>query len=626
MRNYEVIIVGGGHSGCEAAYVSAKMAGKVLLLTGGADSLGRMSCNPAVGGLAKGQIVKEIDALGGIMGTVADKSGIQFRLLNRSKGPAVRSTRIQCDRKLYETNMSKALSEIENIDIAEKMVTGIIVRNGRAVGVKCDGGEIIYGRTVILATGTFLNGLIHIGMKSYPAGRYNEKPAIGLTENLKSYGIKAGRLKTGTPPRIDGKSIDFDKCIIQKGEYPPPHFSKVVDVKGKVQLPCYLTYTNERTHRIIRGGLDRSPLFRGVIEGVGPRYCPSIEDKVVRFPDKVRHQLFLEPEGLDTDEIYINGFSSSLPEDIQYESMKTIPGLENVKMNRPGYAIEYDYFPSSQIKPTMESKIIENLYFAGQINGTSGYEEAAAQGLMAGINAILKLRGEPPFVLKRSESYIGVLIDDLTRLDIDEPYRMFTSRAEYRLLLREDNARERLSGYAFQLGLISKDEYDKTRNSQKRIERMINRLKGIFVLPAKISKVEKVRKDRENKLSLYYALKIPGIYEKDISKIDKEFAKLPLEMRKKVETEIKYSGYIKRELREIEKFSKIEEMRLDTNIDYREITGLKAEAIEKLNKFKPYTLGQGSRIAGVSPGDLSVLLVYLRRRREDDKMFPVKQS
>jgi len=614
----DLIVIGGGHAGCEAAHIAAKMAHNVLLLTGSIDALGRMSCNPAVGGLAKGQLVKEVDALGGIMGVLADKSGLQFRLLNRSKGPAVRSTRAQCDRKLYEDSMKSLLSSNPNIQIYEKYVVTLILERGAVIGVRCDDESVYMAKTTIITSGTFLNGLIHIGLQSFPAGRIGEKPALGLTEDLARYGIRSGRLKTGTPPRLDGTTIDFEKCFAQHGDQPPPFFSfRTRRDQDLSQLPCHLTYTNPQTHELIKRNLDQSPIFRGIIEGIGPRYCPSIEDKVVRFPDKLRHQLFVEPEGWRSDEIYINGFSSSLPAEIQFEALRTIAGLSDVKMNRPGYAIEYDYFPSSQIWPTMESKIIRNLFFAGQANGTSGYEEAAAQGIMAGINAALKVRDEEPFVLKRSEAYIGVLIDDLTTRNIDEPYRMFTSRAEYRLFLREDNAQERLSHYAFRYGLISEQEYEEVREYSRLTERQISRCERIFVYPSQIEKVDAILNDKVNKLSLADALRIPTVDERDISKIDREFADCPDRVRLKVEVQIKYDGYVSRQQIEIARLSKFEKMRLDENLDYRKIKGLKREAIEKLSAFKPYTLGQASRIAGVTPGDVSVLMVYLKRLKSE---------
>ncbi len=615
-NNYDIIIIGGGHAGCEAAFAAAKMIDGVLLLTGSVDALARMSCNPAVGGLAKGQLTKEIDALGGIMGVVTDETGLQFRLLNRSKGPAVQSTRVQCGRRQYELTMKEKLLAVDSLTIAEKIGSKLIVEGKKAAGIVCDDGCEYFGKAIIITSGTFLNGLIHIGRKNFQAGRINEKPVAGLTECLNELGIRAGRLKTGTPPRLDGNSIDYDKFIIQPGDLPPPHFSSRVRLPDDIeQLPCYLGYTNHRTHEILKSGLDDSPLFRGIIQGVGPRYCPSIEDKVVRFGDKERHQLFIEPEGLNTSEVYLNGFSSSLPEEIQYKALTSIPGLENVAVNRPGYAIEYDYFPSSQIWLTMESKIVDNLYFAGQVNGTSGYEEAAAQGLMAGVNAALKIRREEPFILKRSQAYIGVLIDDLTTRAIDEPYRMFTSRAEHRLVLREDNARERLSRYAYQYGLISKQEYKAIEHVIRKSDAERARLERVFVYPKEIAKAAEVRKDPDRKLSLADALRIPGVTEDDISQADSEFSALPDDIRKRTEIEIKYSGYIERQNREIARMEKLENTRIPADIDYITIKALKKEAAEKLQRFKPYTLGQASRIAGVSPGDISVLMVYIKRSR-----------
>jgi tRNA uridine 5-carboxymethylaminomethyl modification enzyme len=612
-KKYDIIVIGGGHAGCEAAYVAAKLTEYVLLMTGSIDALARMSCNPAVGGLAKSQLVKEIDGLGGLIGEIADRAGVQFRLLNRSKGPAVRSTRAQCDRKRYETEMKKRLAAVENLDIIEEMAVDIIVENGSVCGILDSSRNVYHCSAAIITAGTFLNGLIHIGLESTPAGRAGEPPALGLTENLQKFGIESGRLKTGTPPRLDGKSIDFDRCKRQEGDNPPPFFSHRSRVELPRQLPCYLTYTNDRTHRILETGLDRSPLFTGIIKGTGPRYCPSIEDKIVRFRDKERHQLFIEPEGWDTDECYLNGFASSLPAEVQFEALKTIPGLEEVKMNKPGYAIEYDYFPPSQIKPNLESKIVGNLFFAGQVNGTSGYEEAAAQGIMAGINAVLNLRGESPFILKRSDAYIGVLIDDITTREISEPYRMFTSRAEYRLILREDNARQRMSRFATRYGLISKEEKAEIEEQTRIIREEIEKLNRRFVFPASIRRVDQVKEIKDRKLSLAEALRIPGVTESDIVPASPDFASLPAETRYKIEIEVKYRGYIERQLREIEKAAKFEETVLPADLRYAEIKGLKREAAEKMDRFQPYTLGQASRIAGVSPGDISVLLVYMKK-------------
>lgn len=571
-KEYDVIVVGGGHAGCEAALAVARLGLKCLLLTMNLDTIAQMSCNPAIGGLAKGHIVREIDALGGEMAKVTDRTGIQFRLLNTKKGPAVQAPRAQADKKLYQFTMKKVLEDQEQLDIKQEIVEEILIENGKVGGVVCQTGMRYKSKAVIITTGTFLNGLIHIGLISFPAGRMSEFPAIKLSDSLRSLGFEIKRLKTGTPARINKRSIDFSKVEIQYGDPVPTPFSFSTERIEQKQIPCYITYTNPETHKYILGNLDRSPLYSGRIKGIGPRYCPSIEDKVVRFKDKDRHQIFLEPEGLNTDEVYLNGVSTSLPQDVQISMLRTIKGLEHSEIMRFGYAIEYDFCPPTQLKPTLETKLIENLYFAGQINGTSGYEEAAAQGIMAGINAVLKMKGEPPFILERSEAYIGVLIDDLVTKGTNEPYRMFTSRAEYRLLLRYDNADLRLMEYGFKFGLISKTQYDAMREKKDLIQ------KGIEFL-------------KKNKY--------------------KEISTFPEEVKKQVDIEMKYEGYIKRQLKEAERLKKIERIRIPNDLEYKGIKGLRKEAQEKFERIKPESLGQASRISGISPCDISLLYVYL---------------
>lgn len=571
-KEYDVIVIGGGHAGCEASLAIARMGLKCLLLTMNLDTIAQMSCNPAIGGLAKGHIVREIDALGGEMAKVTDRTGIQFRLLNTKKGPAVQAPRAQADKKLYQFTMKKRLEDQEGLDIKQEIAEEILVINGRACGVVCQTGMRYKARAVIVTTGTFLNGLIHIGLTTFPAGRMGEFPAVKLSESLSSLGFDIKRLKTGTPARINKRSIDFSKVEAQYGDHTPTPFSFSTERIEQEQVPCHITYTNPGTHKYILDNLDRSPLYSGRIKGIGPRYCPSIEDKVVKFKDKIRHQIFLEPEGINTDEVYLNGVSTSLPQDVQVSMLRTIKGLEHSEIMRFGYAIEYDFCPPTQVKPTLETKLIEGLYFAGQINGTSGYEEAAAQGLMAGINAALKIRGNPPFVLERSEAYIGVLIDDLVTKGTNEPYRMFTSRAEYRLLLRHDNADIRLMEYGFKFGLIPRAQYDAMRTKKDLIQ------KGFEL-------VKKRQRD--------------------------EIGSFPEIVRKQIDLEIKYEGYIKRQIKEAERFRKLEQVRIPSSLEYKKIKGIRKEAQEKLDKIRPESIGQASRISGISPCDISMLYVYI---------------
>jgi tRNA uridine 5-carboxymethylaminomethyl modification enzyme len=617
-RQYDVIVVGAGHAGCEAALAAARMGRPTLILTINLDTIAQMSCNPAIGGLAKGQLAKEIDALGGEMAKNIDATGIQFRTLNMKKGPAVRSSRAQADKKAYQFRMKHVLEAQENLDVKQGLVDGLLVEGKKLKGVVTHTGIAYVGRTVILTTGTFLKGLIHIGDMSYSSGRAGEPSAENLSDSLRELGFEIGRLKTGTPQRVDAGTVDFSSLIIQPGDEPPRPFSYSTEKISQTQIPCYLTYTNEETHRIIRENLHRSALYSGRISGVGPRYCPSVEVKVVRFPDKDRHQLFLEPEGRDTREIYVNGLSMSLPEDIQLKVLHTVPGLEKAEVMRPAYAIEYDFAPPTQIKPSLETKLIDNLFFAGQINGTSGYEEAAAQGIMAGINAVLKLRGEGPFILDRSQAYIGVLIDDLVTKGTKEPYRMFTSQAEHRLLLREDNADLRLMDFGWQFGLVPDDLYSKFVRKREQIEREMERLRSTRVNPdARVQEVirELGTAEISRPFTLAELLRRPEISYDDLAQLAPPPDDLLDAAKEQVAIQIKYEGYIRRQWAQVKHMKKLESWKIPPDFDYESVRGMTMEAREKLLEIRPFSVGQASRISGVTPADISVLLVMLKQGR-----------
>lgn len=620
--DYDIIVVGAGHAGCEAASAAASLGSKVLLITMNMMNMAQMSCNPSVGGIAKGQIVREIDALGGYTGIVTDRTTIQFRMLNKSKGPAMWSPRAQNDRMKFSEEWRKVLESNPNIEFWQDMVLGIIVKGDKAAGVKTVLGGTFRAKAVILSNGTFLNGLIHIGEKHFSGGRIGEGAAKGLTENLVSLGFESSRMKTGTPVRVDGRSLDFSRMEEQKGDRHPKKFSFTNTLPVKEQRSCYLTYTSPEVHDILRKGFDRSPLFTGRIKGRGPRYCPSIEDKIERFSGRDRHQLFIEPEGWNTVEYYVNGFSSSLPEEIQFEALRKIKGFEHARFFRPGYAIEYDYFPPYQLNYTLETKKIEHLYFAGQINGTTGYEEAAGQGIIAGINAHLKLNNRPELILSRSQAYIGVLIDDLITKGTDEPYRMFTSRAEYRLLLRQDNADFRLTPLGYEIGLVSRDRLQNVRDKYTRVERILSFLRKESVDPDEINPILEKKKTQAvpQKVKLSNLLLRPQISIKDLKDGIAKFQHFLgdtdpdlTDILEETEIQAKYEGYIEKEQEIADKLSRLEDLVLQDQIDYHSIKSLSSEAREKLSKIRPRTIGQATRISGVSPADINVLIVYMGR-------------
>ena len=619
--DYDVIVVGAGHAGSEAAAVSARMGMQTLLITMNLQNIAQMSCNPAIGGIAKGQIVRELDALGGSTGIVTDKSAIQFKMLNQSKGPAMWSPRTQNDRMLFSFYWRSLLEKIENLDFYQDNVQGLIVEKNTIKGVTTSLGVKIYAKSVIITAGTFLNGLIHIGEKTFGGGRMGESASKGITEDLVRLGFEAGRMKTGTPPRVDGRSLDYSKMTEQPGDKNPKKFSYARLTKPlQKQISCYMTYTSEQVHSILKTGFDKSPMFNGSIKSTGPRYCPSIEDKIHRFSEKNRHQIFVEPEGWDTSEIYVNGFSTSLPQDIQDKAIRKIQGFENVKFFRYGYAIEYDYFPPIQLKHSLETKRIKNLFFAGQINGTTGYEEAAAQGLMAGINAALVVKNKEPFILKRNEAYIGVLIDDLVTKGTEEPYRMFTSRAEYRTLLRQDNADLRLTPKAYDLNIVSEERMQRVLKKQKQTELFIQFLKQTSIQPKIINPIL----ERKNTATIAQSMKLfkiatrPELHFDDLLQVESirnfiEKEHINDEIVEQTEINVKYSGYIAKEQKNVMKLSRLENLKIPKNFDYHTIKSLSYEAREKLTQIQPITIAQASRISGVSPSDISVLLVYMGR-------------
>ena len=618
---YDVIVVGAGHAGCEAAAAAANTGAKTLLITMQLQNMAQMSCNPAVGGIAKGQIVREIDALGGYMGIITDQTAIQFKMLNKSKGPAMWSPRAQSDRMRFSEAWRLQLEKLPNLDFFQEMVTEVLIEGDKAVGVRTSLGSEIRAKSVVLTNGTFLNGVLHIGLKILGGGRAGEKAATGITECLVAHGFEAGRMKTGTPPRVDGRSLDYSKMTPQPGDENPEKFSYLPLTKPLAhQLDCHMSYTSEEVHEILRTGFDRSPMFTGRIQGVGPRYCPSIEDKINRFADKDRHQLFVEPEGWHTVEMYVNGFSTSLPEEVQYEALRKVAGFEQVKFLRPGYAIEYDYFPPTQLKATLETKLVENLFFAGQINGTTGYEEAGAQGLIAGINASRKVQEQSPFVLKRNEAYIGVLIDDLITKGTEEPYRMFTSRAEYRTLLRQDNADARLTPMGYALGLASEERMRLLEEKEAKTAAFVQFFKETSITPEEanplLAKYDSSPMKQGDKMAKVLAR--PNITVADFMELPqvREFVdsqQLSKEVLENTEIEIKYAGYIEKEKNNADKLNRLEDIRIPENFNYDKLTSLSFESREKLKKIRPTTLSQASRISGVSPADISILLVYMGR-------------
>ncbi|WP_298550505.1 tRNA uridine-5-carboxymethylaminomethyl(34) synthesis enzyme MnmG [uncultured Algibacter sp.] len=618
---YDVIVVGAGHAGSEAAAAAANMGSKTLLVTMNLQNIAQMSCNPAMGGIAKGQIVREIDALGGYSGIVSDTSAIQFKMLNKSKGPAMWSPRVQSDRMRFAEDWRLLLEGTPNLDFYQEMVSALIVENHKVVGVKTSLGIEIKAKSVVLTNGTFLNGLIHIGDKNFGGGRAGERAATGITEQLVNLGFDSGRMKTGTPPRVDGRSLDYSKMLEQPGDENPEKFSYLDTTKAlENQRSCHMTYTSLEVHDLLREGFDRSPMFNGRIKSLGPRYCPSIEDKINRFADKDRHQLFIEPEGWNTCEVYVNGFSTSLPEDVQFKALRSVVGFENVKFFRPGYAIEYDYFPPTQLKHTLETKLVEGLYFAGQINGTTGYEEAASQGLMAGINASLKVQEKDPFTLKRDEAYIGVLVDDLITKGTEEPYRMFTSRAEYRTLLRQDNADKRLTPKGFELGLASEKRLKRMEEKHEAAEKFVTFFETESVKPDVINPILESKKSAAVKQSgkLFKVFARPNIEMDDVRKVESvesyiQEHNLDREVIEQTEIQVKYAGYIAKEKNNADKLTRLEYVKIPENFDYSQIKSMSFEAREKLKKIQPTTVSQASRISGVSPNDISVLLVYMGR-------------
>ncbi len=619
-KEYDVIVVGGGHAGAEATAAAANMGSKTLLVTMNLQTIGQMSCNPAMGGIAKGQIVREIDALGGYSGVVTDKSAIQFKMLNKSKGPAMWSPRTQNDRMRFAEEWRMALENTPNADFYQEMVSGLLVEGNTVIGVRTSLGIDIKAKAVVLTNGTFLNGLIHIGEKQFGGGRAGERAATGITEQLLDFGFDSGRMKTGTPPRVDGRSLDYDKMIPQPGDVNPEKFSYLDTLVLTKQRDCHMTHTSELVHDLLREGFDRSPMFNGRIQSIGPRYCPSIEDKIHRFSDKNSHQIFVEPEGWNTVEVYVNGFSTSLPEDVQYNALKSVKGFENVKFFRPGYAIEYDYFPPTQLKHTLETKLVDNLYFAGQINGTTGYEEAASQGLMAGINAHLKINKKDPFTLKRDEAYIGVLIDDLITKGTEEPYRMFTSRAEYRTLLRQDNADLRLTPKGYAIGLASEERLKRMEKKQEKSNEFIHFFRKTSFNPEEINpileRIDSSSVRQSDKLfKVFSRPKVTMDHMLELESVSNYVSenKLDREVLEQAEVQVKYSGYIEKEKNNADKLHRLENVRIPDSFDYSKLKSLSYEAREKLEAIRPVNISQASRISGVSPSDISVLLVFLGR-------------